>query len=100
MDRMTEIVVIRGEEFEVRELSVRELLPLVSNMSAGTMDSQMPIVCVSVYKDGNQLGEEAWNLPGTYFFKLLPVVLRVNSLDAASDGKGEDGEEGEPPGNA
>ena len=76
----TETVSIRDTEFEIRELSIGELLPLIKTLEEDSIAGQRLLMGKSIYIDGEQLGEKYDDMPASIMMKLMPVVMEVNSL--------------------
>ena len=81
MEFKSEEVTVRGTTFLVRELSVRDMMPLMSLMESDPVVGQSDLMRKSVYVDGKPLGDGYEDLPASVMMKLVPVVLRVNSLN-------------------
>jgi hypothetical protein len=87
MEFKTESVKIRGSVYEVRELSVRDMMPLMRELENDPVAGQADLMRKSVFLDNQQIGERYEDLPASVMMKLVPVVMRVNSLG------GEEGNE-------
>ena len=84
----TQKVTIRDVEFEVRELSVRDLMPIIRMLNDDPEEGQNQLMEKSVYQDGQQLGEDFGDLPAAVMMDLVGPVMAVNSLDEAAEGNG------------
>ena len=80
MEFKSEELTIRGTDFTVRELSVRDMMPLMAQLESDPVAGQADLMRKSVHVDGKPLGDSYEDLPTSVMMKLIPVVLRVNSL--------------------
>ena len=90
MQLLSEKVEIRGEEFEVRELTVGVMTPLLENLEEEGGVGQRGIIMASVYQNGEPIGERLNEMPSVVYRKLIPVVMRLNALGPEDDTEGKD----------
>jgi hypothetical protein len=76
----TKTITIRGEKFEVRELTIKEMMPLMAGLSEDPEAGQMALVKKCVYRGGVLVGEELETFPAGAFLKLTAAVTEVNDL--------------------
>jgi hypothetical protein len=84
-------ITVNGQDYVVRELSVRQLFPLMELLQGGTMEGQVEVFGLSVHEAGSTtpIGAEAANELGmSTFMALLPVIMRVNGLEQNDEGNG------------
>lgn len=81
------IVVVRGQEFDVRELTVAQLMPLLGALSEDPQEGQMRIMERSIHVNGSPVGEGLQDYPGAVLLKLMPVVSEINNLGDDEEGK-------------
>ena len=73
-------------EYTVHELAVREMLPLMRELSEDSDEGQLQLIGRAVHKDGQAIGvEAAYDLGMGDFIALMSAVTEVNGLD--DDGK-------------
>ena len=82
----TKEVSIRDVTFEVRELSVRDLMPIIKMLNDDAEEGQNQLMAKSVYQNGLQLGDTFGDLPASVMMELVPHVMSVNSLDGEEQG--------------
>jgi hypothetical protein len=82
----TKEVIIRDVTFEVRELSVRDLMPIIKMLNDDAEEGQNQLMAKSVYIDGVQIGDAFGDLPASAMMELVPHVMSVNSLDGEEEG--------------
>lgn len=73
-------VTIKGEVFNVRALTIGEMMPLWDLLTANSQEGQIEMLKLAVHKDGLQMGDAVLNLDLPYFIPLLTAVLEVNDL--------------------
>lgn len=71
---------IKGTTFEVRELSVGDMMPLIRKLSDDPEAAQLEIMRRSVHLNGSPMGEEFDKLPGSMLMKLMSLVMEINNL--------------------
>ena len=78
---------LRGEDYEVRELTIKEMMPLMAGLSEDPEAGQMALVKKCVYQNGALVGEALEGFPAGAFLKLVAAVTEVNDLgdDAGND---------------
>lgn len=88
MELKRESIKLRGETFEIRELTIRQLAPIFENVDDdGKVNVDViEIMKQAVHKDGKPMGEAVLDLPGSLNTKLLQAVMRVNDLGATEEG--------------
>jgi len=68
-------------QFEVCELSVREMMPLMRIMGEDSEDGQMHLIGAAVKIDGKAIGHEAVEELGMGdYMKLVTAVSEINGL--------------------
>lgn len=77
-----EKLTLGGVEYTIRELPVRQLLPLISKMSAENIEGQIELLGISVEVGGKPLGEAAGELGASVFMPLVKRVTKINGMDA------------------
>jgi len=93
MEFKTKTVEIRGLTFEVRELTIRDMIPLLKTLEDEPVAGQAEMMRRSLYIDGAPIGEKYDELPASMMMKLVPVVMEVNNLGGGDD-EGKEGEVG------
>ena len=78
----SETVEFRGETFEIRELSVGDLMPVIKVMDEDPVKGQQQLMAKAIYKDGVAIGDDYLNYPGAMMIALADAVMCVNSLGA------------------
>ena len=86
MEFKSEVVTVRDVEFEVRELSIKEMLPLLKVLEDDPVTGQAEMMRLSLHVDGEPIGEGYDDLPASMMMKLVPVVMEVNNL-SGDEGK-------------
>ena len=81
----TKNVTIRDTDFEVRELSIKQLMPIIREMDTNPEEGQMQLLAASVYVDGVALGADFEDLPASLMMQLAPHVMEVNNLDDSEE---------------
>ena len=76
----TKTVTIRGEKFEVRELTINEMMPLMAGISEDPEAGQMALVKKCVYRNNALVGDELDTFTAGAFLKLTAAVTEVNDL--------------------
>ena len=71
-------------KYEIKELSIGQLLPIMDLIQSDPKRFQMEMVKLSVCKDGAPLGEAAMDLPVSEYLKLAADAM------AAHDFSGEE----------
>ena len=67
-------------DVEVRELKMRDMLPILESHGENSTMMAMELCKVSVFKDGKPLGDAALDLGFSDFNKVMSVVNEVNGL--------------------
>jgi hypothetical protein len=88
MQLREETVEIRGAVYTVRELSAREMIPLMDQVrEEGEGDSPSSfghrIFEASASLDGEPLSID--RLPGSVYLRLMPVAMRLNGMSGGND---------------
>lgn len=83
----SETITVRDTVFEIRELSVGELLPLIRMLSEDQDAAQLEIMRRSVWVNNQPIGEDFDRLPGQVLMKLMGPVMRINALGDEDEGK-------------
>ena len=81
----TEAFTYRGEKYEIRELTVGQLMPMLNKLAEDTSGAQYEIMKMAVWKDGKAIGDDAESLPGGMLLPLLQAVSRLNALTSQSE---------------
>ena len=83
----TKKINLRGEDYEVRELTIKDMMPLMSRLAEDPESGQMELVKKCVYQNDVLVGDAVENLPAGAFLKLIAAVTEVNDLgdDAGND---------------
>ena len=68
------------KEFEVRELTVGALLPIMDLMSSDPQKFQLELAKACIFKDGEKLGEKVLELGLGDYVSLMSVVMEVSGL--------------------
>lgn len=81
-------VKLKTGKVEVRELSMREIMPLLEQYSEDSTKMAVEMCKVAVLRDGQPLGDSVLDLGFSDFNKLMKVVNDVNGLagDEGNDG--------------
>ena len=77
----TKTVTLRDTDFEVRELSIGQLMPLIRLMNDDAEEGQMRLMAASIYVDGVALDDDFEDLPASMMMQLAPHVMEVNNLE-------------------
>lgn len=80
MNLLSETVTVRDTAFEVRELTMKGLGPILSKMADDPAAAQMDMLAACVHLDGVPLGAASEDLPGACFRPLIAAVMRVNGI--------------------
>lgn len=91
MELQKEALTIRGVTFEVREMPISEMAPLMQRMADDPTTAQVEILKKSVYVDDTQLGEMLMDYPGVVFIKLNPIALRLNGISTEKSDEESEG---------
>ena len=83
----TETVTLRDTEFEVRELSIRDLMPVIKLLETDPVEGQNKLMSKAVCLDGEPMGEAYMDLPAAMMMELLPRGLEVNNLGEEEQAK-------------
>tara|TARA_R110000796_G_scaffold73686_1_gene165648 strand:+ start:273 stop:539 length:267 start_codon:yes stop_codon:yes gene_type:complete len=83
----TKKVTIRDVEFEIKELTIGQLMPIVKLMNDDAEAGQIELMAASIYMNDEPLGSEYENLPASMMMKLAPHVTEVNNLDDGEEEK-------------
>lgn len=84
----SQTVTVKGTAFEIRELSVGDLLPLIRKLSDDPDAAQLEIMRKSIHMNGKPLGEDFDRLPASALMKLMNPVMQINALgDDEDEGK-------------
>ena len=86
MQLNSETVTIRDTEFEVRELTVAQLLPALQTMAEDDSLGALQLLKISVHMDGEPIGDALESMPSEVFMKLSPVSMRVNNMGQEEEG--------------
>tara|TARA_B110000977_G_scaffold79854_1_gene107112 strand:+ start:65 stop:316 length:252 start_codon:yes stop_codon:yes gene_type:complete len=77
---------IKIEDFEVHELAVREMLPIMKIMGEDTEEGQMHLLGAAVKINGEPIGvENVEELGMSSYMKLVTAVAELNGLDASGN---------------
>lgn len=87
MNLKSKVVTINGEEYEVREITVGKMLPILPRMNneEEQQEAQLDLMRDCVYVNGKPVGDAVTELGISTYLKLAEVVMEVNGL---SEGKG------------
>ena len=75
----TKTVTIRGEKFEVRELTIKEMMPLMSALQENQEAGQLALIQEAVTQNGIPI-KDVSGFPAGAFLKLANAVMEVNEL--------------------
>jgi hypothetical protein len=67
--------------YEIRELKIGQLLPIMDLISSDPKKFQMEMVKASLYKDGVAIGEAALDLPVSEYMKLAIEVMEKHNFN-------------------
>lgn len=81
-------VKIKGYEFQVREISMTEYMPILESLEEGS-DIQYELFKACVSEEGEPIDYDKIT-PGVYM-KLIPVVMELNDFATEVEGKGDSG---------
>lgn len=86
MARKQETVVVDGVPYEVREIPVKDALPIMMDLTEGGFSAQLAIMGLAVFVDGQPLGREgAEDMGLAAFMRLAGPVMRLNGLRDEED---------------
>ena len=74
------IVTSMGDEFQVREATMRTMLQHMKLMSEDTAAFQLELVKASIYKDGQPLGDAVLDLGIKVYGELSVASMEVNGF--------------------
>jgi hypothetical protein len=74
------IVTSMGDEFQVREATMRTMLQHMKLMSEDTAAFQLELAKASIYKDGQPLGDAVLDLGLKNYSELAVEVMEVNGF--------------------
>ena len=82
MGLKTKVVKVNDDEFEVREITIGQVLPILPRLQdpAQAQDAQMDIMMMCIHADGKPLAEEVSNLGLGTYLKLAEEVMKINGL--------------------
>ena len=75
----TKTITIRGDKFEVRELTIKEMMPLMSALQEDQEAGQMALIEEAVTQNGIPI-TNVEDFPAGAFLKLANAVMEVNEL--------------------
>lgn len=81
-------VTINGEVFNVRELTIGEMMPLWDLLTSNSQQGQIEMLKLAVHKDGQQMGDAVLNLGLSFFLPLLTAVMELNNMTPDEEGEG------------
>ena len=91
MELQKETVTVRGETYTVRELSVREFLPLIETHGGSDNKSGFSIAILeAAVTDSNGLPVSADTIGAGVYMKLVKPAMRLNKV-GDSDEEGSEG---------
>ena len=74
----------RGEVFEIRELTMRQMAPLLPRLTGDeAMQAQMEMLTLAVYKDGKPMGDAVLDLGASAFTELSAAMMDVGGFGAS-----------------
>ena len=85
MKLKTNALTIRGEKFEVRELTIKEMMPLISALQEDPEQGQIKLIEEAVTQNGLPIGD-IQSFPAGAFMKLANAVMEVNELSDEGNG--------------
>ena len=85
MKLKTKALTIRGETFEVRELTIKEMMPLISALQEDPEQGQIKLIEEAVTQNGLPIGD-IQSFPAGAFMKLANAVMEVNELSDEGNG--------------
>jgi hypothetical protein len=71
--------------YEVRELTIGELFPIIDLLSTDTKAFQLELAKLSIFKDDKALGEELLKLGIRDYMQLIPAVMEVHGFIEKKD---------------
>ena len=80
MELQSKTIEFRNEVFEVRELTVGALLPMLKMMEDNPQEATAAITRASVHVGGKPIGKDLDGYPAALFMKLVNVVTEINQL--------------------
>ena len=85
MKLKTKALTIRGETFEVRELTIKEMMPLISALQEDPEQGQIKLIEEAVTQNGLPIGD-IQSFPAGAFMQLANAVMEVNELSDEGNG--------------
>ena len=79
MKLKTKTIVVRDETFEVRELTIKEMMPLMTALQEDPELGQIKLIEEAVTQNGNPI-TNIGNFPAGAFMQLANAVMEVNEL--------------------
>lgn len=85
MDLREEKIEIRGETYTVRELSARQIIPLMDSLRDSDGEFQQSEYSIKIFEaacshDGVPLQVD--NIGGSVYLSLMPVAMRLNGVSS------------------
>ena len=79
-------ITVRGEKFEVRELTIKEMMPLMNALQEDPQAGQMELMKEAITQNGMPVSGID-DFPAGVFMQLANAVMEVNELgdDAGND---------------
>jgi hypothetical protein len=74
------------KEFEVHEITVGQLMPIMDMMESNPRQFQIELAKAAIYKDGQPIGDGLNNIGISDYLKLTSLVMEVSGL--GGEGKG------------
>lgn len=88
----TNVVTIHDEEYEVKEIAVGKILPMLPLLQGDPeqqQEAQHSILKQCIFQKGEVLGEGIMELGLASYIRLAEEVMKINGLsDAGEEGKG------------
>ena len=82
MSLQIKTVTVKGVKFEVREITIGEVMPILPRLSdtEQAQDAQMEIMQLCIKKDGKSMGEKVADLGISTYLDLAEEVMAINGL--------------------
>jgi hypothetical protein len=82
----SQTITVRDQEFEVKELTIKQLMPMLSTMREEPEAGQLELIKASVFMNGKPLGDDVESLPAGVYLEIMKAATEVNDLGGDDEG--------------
>lgn len=80
----------KSGKLELRELSLRDMMPHMKRMEKGGDDALFDILDAVAYLNGKPLKNASKVISGKYLTKIIPLITEIAGLDSGGEEEGND----------